>query len=183
MSKSMKRLLMYTGVILIASVAYTIYAFNTLPAAVERETFLSELGEGFGEVAMYALGFIYLRTLLKLLMGKGPLSKRLLPSYTPPPQANMLKKFIVFLDRTHVHVGIASVAIIVIHTVLMGDPMRNLFFPAILILVAWQTVFGLFLRWRTAPRDLKKVSFSVHAQLVTGVMMGIFAYFGHVLVD
>lgn len=183
MSKSLKRLLMYTAVILIASVGYTLYAFNTLPASKERETFLSEIGEGFGEVAMYALAFIYLRTLLKLFMGKGPLSKRLLPIYTPPPQASLFNKLIVYLDRTHVHVGLAAVALIIIHTALMGAPMRNLFFPAILLLVAWQTLFGLFLRWRKAPRNLKKVSFSVHAQLVTGVMMGVFAYFGHALVD
>lgn len=169
--------------ITIASVAYFLYAWFSNPATVERETFLSEIGEGVGTLSMWALGFIYLRTVLKLVMGRGAMSKRLLPEYTPPPQASLLKKFIVTLDRTHVHVGIASVAIILLHIALMGAPMTNLFFWAVLALVIWQAVFGMFLRWRTAPRDIKKLSYSVHAQLVTGVMLGIFAFFGHLLID
>lgn len=183
MSPSLKRLLIYTGVVVAASVGYFIYAFTQIPQAAERETFLSEIGEGVGEIAMWALIFIYLRTFLKLLMGKGAISKRLLPEYTAPPAASVFKKFVVWLDKTHVHVGIASTAIILLHVVLMGSPMSNLFFPLVIALVVWQALFGSFLRWRSAPRDIKKFSFSVHAQLLTGVMMGVFAYFGHVLVD
>lgn len=183
MSASLKKLLVYTGLIVAVSTAYFIYAYTQFPQAVERETFLSEIGEGVGEVAMWALIFIYLRTVLKLLMGKGAISRRLLPEYTAPPSAGIFKKLLVWLDRTHVHVGIASTALIVLHVVLMGSVLSNLFFPAVLALVAWQTMFGFFLRWRSAPRDIKKLSFSVHAQLITGVMMGVFAYFGHLLVD
>ena len=183
MSASLQRFLVYTGMVVTASVAYFIYAFTQIPQAVERETFLSEIGEGVGEVAMWALIFIYLRTVLKLVMGKGAISKRLLPEYTAPPAASVFKKIVVWLDKTHVHVGIAATAIILLHVVLMGSPMSNLFFPLVIALVVWQSLFGSFLRWRSAPRDVKKFSYAVHAQLLTGVMMGVFAYFGHVLVD
>ncbi len=183
MTASLRRLLIYTTGVFTVSVAYFAYAFFQIPQPAERETFLSEIGESFGEIALWALGFIYLRTLLKLLMGRGPLSKRLLPDYSPLPSAPALVRFIAFLDKTHVHVGIASVAIILLHTVLMGMPMSNLFFPAVIALVIWQMVFGMIIRWRTGPRDIKKFSYSVHAQLITGVMMGVFAYFGHMLVD
>jgi hypothetical protein len=183
MSTSLKKLFIYTALVIATSVAYFVYAFRQIPQAAERETFLSELGEGVGELAMWALIFIYLRTVLKLVMGKGAISRRLLPEYTAPPAASIFKKLVVWLDRTHVHVGIASTALIILHVVLMGSPFSNLFFPAVLALVAWQAMFGFFLRWRSTPRDVKKLSFSVHAQLLTGVMMGVFAYFGHVLVD
>jgi hypothetical protein len=183
MSTSLQKLLLYTGLVAGSSVAYYIYAFIQMPKATEHETFLSELGEGVGELAMWALIFIYFRTALKLVMGKGPISRRLLPEYTAPPAASVLKKMMVWLDRTHVHVGIASTALIILHVVLMGSPLSNLFFPAVLALVAWQAMFGFFLRWRSAPKEVRKLSFSVHAQLLTGVMMGIFAYFGHLLVD
>jgi hypothetical protein len=183
MSASLRKLLIYTGLVVAISVAYFVYAFTQFSQTTERETFLSELGEGVGELAMWALVFIYLRTALKLVMGKGAISRRLLPEYTAPPAASIFKKLVVWLDRTHVHVGIASTALILLHVVLMGAPLSNLFFPAVLALVAWQTMFGFFLRWRSISKDIRKLSFSVHAQLLTGVMMGVFAYFGHLLVD
>jgi 1,4-dihydroxy-2-naphthoate octaprenyltransferase len=70
-----------------------------------------------------------------------------------------------------------------LHIALMGIPMHILFFPAVLVLVAWQGLFGMFITWRYTPKQLKKLSYLVHAQLFTGVMMGVFAYLGHVLID
>ena len=182
MSDSLKKLLIYSAGVLLLSSVYFAYVYFQAPASVEHETFLSEIGEGVGEIGMWALMFIYARTLLKLTMGKGPISRRLLPNYTPPPQASWFAKLLTLLDRTHVHVGIAAVAIIALHVLLMGVPLDNLFFWAVIGLLIWQTAFGMFLRWRGAPRDVKKFSYSVHAQLLTGVMMGIFALFGHGLV-
>lgn len=182
MTGSLKRLLIYSTGVFVLSLGYFGYVYLQAPPSVEHETFLSEIGEGFGEIGMYALLFIYLRTVLKLTMGKGPLSRRLLPDYTPPPQASLLTRLVGYLDRTHVHVGIASVAVIALHVVLMGVPLDNLFFPAIIALLIWQSAFGLFIRWRGAPGDIRKFSYAVHAQLLTGIMMGIFALFGHGLV-
>jgi hypothetical protein len=127
--------------------------------------------------------FIYFRTLIKLLLSKGPIAKRILPEYSPPIDPKPFDKLIHFLDRTHVYFGVSAVAIILLHIVLMGIPIHILFFPAVLVLIIWQGLFGMFISWRHTPEELKKFSCLVHAQLFTGVMIGVFAYFGHILID
>jgi len=183
MVKSTKGILIYTAIVLFASVVYFIYAYTMYPPIPERETVLSEIGEGFGEVGLWALIFIYARTVLKLMMGKGAFAKRLLPDYSLPAAAPIFEHLLGFLNRTHVYVGVATVAIILLHIALMGVPMEILFFPAVLALVVWQGIFGMFLTWRYSPKQLKKFSYLVHAQFLTGIMIGIFAYFGHLLID
>ena len=183
MVKSIKGILIYTAIILFASIVYFVYAYTMYPPVPENETFLSEVGEGFGEVGLWALLFIYARTILKLVMGKGALAKRILPDYSPTATATVFQQLLGLLDRTHIYVGIATVAIILLHIALMGMPMEILFFPAVLALVVWQGLFGMFLTWRYSPKELKKFSYLVHAQFLTGIMIGIFAYFGHLLID
>ena len=181
--KNIKGLLIYTGIVFLVSIGYFIYAYTFYPPTPERETFLSEIGEGFGEVGLWALLFIYTRTLLKFVMGKGALAKRILPDYSPPVAASSLQRVLSYLDRTHIYVGITTVAIVLIHITLMGIPMNILFFPAVLVLVIWQGLFGIFLSWRYSPKELRKFAYLVHAQFLTGIMIGIFAYFGHLLID
>ena len=183
MIKSIKNVLVYTAIVLFVSIVYFVYAYTMYPPTPERETFLSEIGEGFGEVGLWALLFIYARTLLKLVVGKGALAKRLLPDYSPLAAASIFQQLLGLLNRTHVYVGIATVAIILLHIALMGVPMEILFFPAVLVLVVWQGLFGMFLTWRYSPKELKKLSYLVHAQFMTGIMIGIFSYFGHLLID
>ena len=183
MIKSIKNVLVYTAIVLFVSIVYFVYAYTVYPPTPERETFLSEIGEGFGEVGLWALLFIYARTLLKLVVGKGALAKRLLPDYSPLAAASIFQQLLGLLNRTHVYVGIATVAIILLHIALMGVPMEILFFPAVLVLVVWQGLFGMFLMWRYSPKELKKISYLVHAQFMTGIMIGIFSYFGHLLID
>ncbi len=178
-----KKVIIYTLAVLFVSVVYFVYAYTTYPPTPENETFLSEIGEGFGEVGLWALLFIYARTVLKLLMGRGTLAKRLLPDYTPPAAASIFQRLLNLLNSTHAYVGVATVAIILIHIALTGGLMNNLFFPAVLILVVWQSLFGLFLSWRYTPKELKKFAYLVHAQFFTGIMIGIFAIFGHLLID
>ncbi|MFA9421844.1 MAG: hypothetical protein ACERLB_16995 [Gammaproteobacteria bacterium] len=186
MQKSIKKIqgiLIYTGVVLIVSIGYFAYAYFAYPPTPENETFLSEIGEGLGEIGLWALLFIYARTLLKLSLGKGAIAKRILPDYSPAATATPVQQLLGVLDRTHIYVGIATVAIILLHIALMGIPMNILFFPAVLILVIWQGLFGMFLSWRYSPAELKKFAYLVHAQFATGIMIGIFAYFGHLLID
>ena len=183
MLKNFRGILIYTAAVLAVSIMYFVYAYNNYPPIDENETFLSEIGEGFGEIGLWALLFIYARTLLKLLMGKGALAKRLLPDYSPPAAASIFERLLCYLNRTHVYVGIATVAVILLHITLMGVPLENLFFQAVLVLVVWQGLFGMFLTWRYSPKELKKFSHLVHAQFLTGIMIGIFSYFGHLLID
>ena len=183
MIKSIKSVLIYTAIVLFVSIVYFVYAYTVYPPTPERETFLSEIGEGFGEVGLWALLFIYARTLLKIALGKGAIAKRILPDYSPPAAASVFQHVLGLLNRTHVYVGIATVAVILLHIALMGVPMNILFFPAVLGLVVWQGLFGLFLTWRYSPKELKKFAYLVHAQFLTGIMIGIFAWFGHMLID
>lgn len=183
LSKGLKKILIFTVATIIISIAYYIYARIAYPLVEERDTFLSELGEGLGELGLWALIFIYIRTALKLILGKGAISKRILPEFTSPIDARPLQKLISYLDRTHIYFGSAAVVIILLHIILSGIPMHILFFPAVLALVIWQAAFGLIISWRYSPKELKKSSYLVHAQLFTGIMMGVFAYFGHLLID
>ncbi|MGV7222297.1 MAG: hypothetical protein ACQ9MH_12305 [Nitrospinales bacterium] len=183
MIKSIKGVFIYTAIVLFASIVYFVYAYTMYPPTPERETVLSEIGEGFGVVGLWALLFIYARTILKLAIGKGTFVKRILPDYSSPAAVSIFQKLLVFLNRTHVHVGIATVAIILLHIALVGMSMKILFFPAVLALVVWQGLFGMFLTWRYSPKELKKFSYLVHAQFLTGIMIGIFSYFGHLLID
>ena len=181
--KGLKNILIFTSATIVLSIGYYIYALFRYPPLEQRETFLTELGEGIGEIGLWALLFIYARTALKLLLGKGALSNRILPEYSPPIDAKPIQSLIHLLDRTHIYVGLGTIAIIILHIALMGIPMHILFFPAVLILVIWQGVFGMFISWRYTPIQLKKASYLVHAQLFTGIMIGVFAYFGHIFID
>jgi len=183
MIKSFKGVLIYTGIITLISIIYYGYAYTTYPPIPENETFLSEIGEGFGEVGMWALIFIYARTLLKIMLGKGAIAKRILPEYSPPITPSLLNDLLSFLNRTHIYVGIITVAIILLHITLMGIPMDILFFPIVLGLIIWQGLFGMFLTWKYSFKELKKFSYLVHAQFVTGIAIGIFSFFGHLLID
>ena len=87
------------------------------------------------------------------------------------------------LKTTHVFVSIAAIAVILLHIAMIGLHAEILFFPAVLALVLWQAGFGFFLTWRFSPQDLKKASHFVHAQFLTGIMLGIFSLFGHHLID
>lgn len=183
LSTGFKRILVFSMVTVLISAGYYIYALTLYPSVEESETFLSEIGEELGELGLWLLVFIYFRTFLKLAFGKGALAKRLLPDYKPLVNPSLINSLISLLNRTHVYFGIGAVAIILLHIALMGIPMHILFFPAVLALVIWQGLFGMFISWRYSPKELKKFSYLVHAQLVTGILIGVFAYFGHLLID
>ncbi len=181
--KGVKSFLIYTAIVFAVSVAYFIYVYTLYSPVPERETYLSEIGGGFGEVGLWALLFIYGRSLLKILLGKGTLAKRLLPGYSPTVDSPLVYRVLGILNRTHAYVGIATIAVILLHIFMMGMPMKILFFPAVLVLLIWQGAFGMFLKWHYTPKELRKFSYLVHAQFITGVTIGIFSYFGHLLID
>ncbi len=183
MSKGLKFFLAYCIAVLLLSAAYYGHVLWSHPPSAQRETFLTEAGDGVGEVALWVFAFIYVRTAIKLIMGKGPMARRLLPGYTAPDITSYLGRLVAYLDRTHIYFGTAAVALVLVHIALMGLRSEILLFPIVLALVVWQGLFGAFLSWRRTPRDLKKWSYFVHAQLVTGVAIGVLAYFGHLLID
>ena len=181
--KGIRGVLIYTSIVFILSAFYFAYVYTVYPPVPEHETFLSEIGEELGNIGLFGLLLIYGRTVLKLLLGKGRIAQRLLPDYSPQLKIPIFTRLLSLLNRSHIYVGIVTIAIILLHIGLMGIPMRILFFPAVLLLILWQGVFGLFLTWRYSPRELKRFSYLVHAQFATGIMIGIFAWFGHLLID
>ena len=181
--KELRGTILYTVVIFVAAAVYFFYLSNVYSPGPEKETLLSEVGEFFGEVALWVLIFIYARTVLKLAIGKGAITQRVVPEIYQSTALPVLKRLLNVLNKTHVYVGIAAVAVVILHIALIGLPLEILFFPIVLALVIWQGLFGFFIRWKYSPRELKKFSYLVHAQFITGIMIGIFAYFGHMLVD
>ena len=81
MSSGLKRLTLYSVALLIGSIGYYLYVVTMHPPSLERETFLSEVGEAVGEIALWVFIAIYLRTVVKLFLGKGPIARRLIPDY------------------------------------------------------------------------------------------------------
>lgn len=183
MFKGIKGVILFTVLTFVVSLAYGLYVYMVYPPVPENETFWSEVGEGFGEAGLWGLLFIYARTLMKLMLGKGRVAHRLLPDYSPQLSLPLFDGFLGLLNKTHVFVGIITLAVILLHISMMGVPLDILFFPAVLALVIWQGLFGLFLSWKFSPRELKKFAYLVHAQFFTGIMIGIFAWFGHLLID
>jgi len=183
MSSALRKLIGFSCAIFVVAVGYYLYVLNVHPPSPIRETFLSEIGEGIGEIALWAFVAIYVRTLVKIAFGKGPFTRRLLPNYSAPTASSFIQHTILFLDKTHIFLGIAAIVVTLLHIALMGLHPEIWFFPAVLVLVVWQASFGFFISWKKAPKDLKRWSYYVHAQLVTGVAIGIFAYFGHLLLD
>ena len=99
LSTGLKKVLIFTVVIFTLSTAYYLYALFLYPTVEESETFLSEICECFGEIGLWLLLFIYFRTLIKLLLGKGALSKRILPDYALPiDDIEGVNKIIRYLD-------------------------------------------------------------------------------------
>ena len=181
--KELRGLLIYTAVIFSIAAAYFLYLSNAYSPGPEKETLLSEVGEFLGELALWSLVIIYGRTVLKLVTGRGSVLQRMVPEIYQSTTLPIIKKIMNFLNKTHIYVGIAAVALVVLHVALLGLPWQILFFPVVLALIIWQGLFGFFLRWRYSPRELKKFSYLVHAQFATGIMIGVFAYFGHQLID
>jgi hypothetical protein len=181
--RNFKSVLLFTATVFLLSLGYFLSIYQNQSEEHERETFLSEIGEFFGTLGIWALVIIYGRTLLKLTIGKGGIAQRLVPDEYDVSAIPPFKTLLNFLNRTHIFVGIAAIAVILLHIVMVGLHPEILFFPAVLGLVVWQGVFGFFLTWRYSPEELKKVSYFVHAQFLTGIMIGIFSLFGHLLVD
>jgi len=181
--KNIKHILIFTASVFLASLGYFVWIYQNRPEYHERETFLSEIGEFFGTLGVWALVIIYGRTLLKMALCKGGFGQRLLPEEYEVSTIPLFKVALNFLNKTHVYVGIAGIAVILLHIALVGLHAEILFFPAVLALVVWQGVFGFFLIWRFSPQELIKASYFVHAQFLTGIMIGIFSLFGHLVVD
>jgi len=179
---SNQRLIPFAIAVAIISFLLFIYLYLGREPVAETESFRTELGEGLGSVGLYALAIIYGRSLLKIALNEGTLLQRFIPDYVYDLSVSTSRKVLNILNRTHKYVGAIAVALLSGHALLMETARWNVFLVMVLILLAWQGTFGLILVARFPPASLKQYGYLVHAQLFSGVMIGIFAAFGHLLV-
>jgi hypothetical protein len=141
----------------------------------------SEMAEGLGTVGLWALVVIYGRSLIKITLNEGTLMQRFIPNEYYNRSQSVSRKFLATLNRTHKYVGAVAIVVFACHALLMGTLRWNLFLEMVLVLLAWQGIFGIFLVMRVPVAAMKRYGYLVHAQLFTGVMIGVFAVFGHLL--
>jgi hypothetical protein len=167
--------------VFVPSLAYFGYYAATFTPAPGPETLRGERGEAVGVLTLWTLLAIYSRSCLTLLLNEGPWWQRLLPG--PPVEGadTRTRRLLRFLNRTHPWFGGAALAMAACHLLLVGPGRANPFLVLTLAVMAWQGLCGGFLRWRLTPQALRRRAHLVHAQLATGVLITIFAAFGHPL--
>ncbi|MDT3779651.1 hypothetical protein PJI16_18985 [Nitrospira sp. MA-1] len=121
---------------------------------------------------------------MKLTVGQGGIAQRLVLEEYDVSAIPPFKTLLNFLISTHIYVATAAIAAILLHLAMVGLPACRHFIcpsrpgPGVVARCVW-----VFLPWRFSPQELKKVSYVVHAQFVTGIMIGIFSGVGHPLLD
>ena len=157
---------------------YLYFGHQTVP---EAHGLKSEMAEGLGIMGLWALIVIYGRSFIKITLNDGAFMQRFIPNEYYNQSLSASRKFLAFLNRTHKYVGAVAIVVFAFHALLMEPRRWNLFLELVLVLLAWQGVFGIFLLMRVPVAAMKRYSYLVHAQLFTGVMIGVFAFFGHLL--
>jgi len=143
---------------------------------------LSYLGDAIGVIGLIALILVYSRTLLKITVQKGTLSKRLEPLEAKGVKVEpYMKRTLRLSNVLHPYLGGIAVIAILLHCFFTSSFMNNWLLRAALILIAWQGFFGLMLKFRFVPSFLRKNSHLVHAQFFTGILLLILAGLGHLL--
>jgi len=181
---NLKGLLLFTFFLIIISAIYVLITPKT--AGQPDGSWRHEIGEFAGAILGWLLAIIYGRTLLKLIVKKGPIMARFLPDPNIERSKSFFKKVIVFLNKTHPYVGAGAIVMIFAHAFLEGIGQANMLMQSILLIGIWQFGFGIFLLRRYQMVFLKKMKpygYMAHSQLYTGAALGIFALFGHLLVD
>ena len=148
----------------------------------EEHGLQKEVAEIFGTGGLWTLAIIYGRSILKILLNKGELLQRLIPEEHYNKSRSLSFQILAFLNRTHKYAGAFALVFLSTHSLLMGLNHWNLFLMLVLVILAWQGLFGIFLVVKFALSSLKRYGYLVHAQLFTGVMIAVFAAFGHLLV-
>jgi len=174
--------IIFLGGVLIVSGLYFVYAYFTIPPTKEADGLLADFGEGLGGVAVWGLGLLYCRGALKMLVHEGPWTQRFLPQEYGALAQGLSQRLLILLNKSHPALGIITIVLLAGHAGLTTDGRMNLFLFLTMIIMFWQGGFGLFLKTRLTPLVLRRYTYAVHAQFVTGGLILIFAGFGHLLV-
>lgn len=183
--KKQAPMIIVTFIILLASGIYTIYLMmKGGQTYVENETALGEAGAALGPVIIAIMVFIYLRSVLKLIVMEGAIWERLSPVYQDISEMRtVLKKLLFYLNKAHPVAGALAIAAVFFHCYFTSNFMKNLLLWALLGLMVWQGVFGMFLSLKFTPLALKKKSYLVHAQVLTGLIIIVLTGLGHIFLE
>ncbi|PJC01547.1 MAG: hypothetical protein CO073_03345 [Candidatus Komeilibacteria bacterium CG_4_9_14_0_8_um_filter_36_9] len=175
--------IIFITLILLFSISYTSFvAFNGGTQYIESHNRLSEIGELFSGLGYFFLILVYARTILKLIVNKGNLWKRLEPlEFDLSAIKSITGKILFWFNKTHAYFGILAIVSIFLHCYFTTSLLDNLLLRLVLILLAWQGIFGAVLQFKYTPAILKRKSYLLHAQLFTGILLLILAGFGHLL--
>jgi hypothetical protein len=144
--------------------------------------FTKEFGEWLGLAGLYMLALVYARTAFKLLVRKDSFWKRLEPFNIDYARIKTASgKILYYLNKSHPYFGVSAIALVYLHCFFISRFYNLLPLRLVLVLLAWQGVWGLVLKTRTAPAFLKKRGHLFHSQLITGALILLFALLGHFL--
>ena len=178
----MQGLIPFSIVVVGLSSLLFLYLYLVRQPVVETHGLRKEISEVLGTLGLWALMIIYGRSILKLTLNDGTFLQRIIPGGQYSLSLSACRKLLFWLNRTHKHVGAGAIVLLAGHALLMNTIRLNIFLSSVLYLLVWQGVFGLFLVIRVPNNPLKKYGRLAHAQLFSGIMIGVFASFGHLLV-
>jgi len=168
--------------VLLFSGGYFLYAYFNFPPTREAKGILAEVGEGMGTIAGWGMVLLFCRGPLKLLLNEGPFGRRFFPTGAANHVQGVGHTVLLWLNRTHPPLGVITALLIAGHAAFSSRGNINLFLLLTLVVVFWQACFGLFLKSRMPFQTLRRYSYGVHAQLLTGCLILIFTGLGHLLV-
>jgi hypothetical protein len=180
------KLVLFTLLSLIFSLGYV--AFVTLHGGLDYQknrTLLGGLGKMFGTAGFLALALVYARSFLKIIIREDAFWKRLLP--IGEQETLVTKKFsvklLILLNKTHAYLGVIAIIFIAMHCYLTGSYRDNFLLQAVLALMFVEGVTGLVMQLKYSPFELKQKSYLIHRQFIMGMMILIFAMFGHLILS
>lgn len=143
---------------------------------------LSQLGKWIGKTGLILLLVIYGRSALKrLLRFPAPWQRLSALGLDPAGVKAGAAKALSLLNRSHPYVGAAAITLIYLHCYAVSNFYKLLPLRIVLGLLAWQGLLGLAMKFPWTPAPLKRKAMLLHAQLITGGLLLIFAAIGHYL--
>lgn len=141
---------------------------------------LYQLGRWIGKTGLVLLLVIYGRSALRrLLRAQAPWQRLGRLGLDPSRGKAVAQRAMPLLNRTHPYMGAAAATLIILHCYAISDFYRLLPLRIVLALIAWQALLGLTLKAPWTPALLKRRALLLHAQILTGGLLAIFAGVGH----
>ena len=173
----------FTGILLFLIAAASLHA--TLRAQghdLVDDLALYNLGRWIGLTGLTLFIVIYGRSALKrLLRVQAPWQSLARLGLDPAQSKARGAKTLSLLNRSHPYVGAAAVCLIYLHCYAISNFYKLLPLRIVLVLLAWQGFLGLAMKVPWTPAPLKRKAMLLHAQVITGGLLLIFAGIGHYL--